>query len=390
MRGGYPVEDPKTFLYAVRDEAGEITSLTEQLINLKAEIEHKASGLRAEKKTPASPDLISFRNGVLDLRTMQLQPDSPEIIITNKIPHDYHPGVYSEVMDQTLDKISCKDPEVRQLLLEMIGYCFYRKNFLRKALVMVGGKRNGKSTILDVISALLGVDNISALDLSELGDRFRTSMLTGKLANVGDDIGDDFLQGAQVSIFKKIVAGNRITAEFKNQQPFEFVPYTKLLFSANDIPRMKDKTGAVIDRLIIIPFDAQFKDTDPDFDPNITEKLMHEDAFEYLIVLAVDALRHLIQTKRFTSSSRVQAQLDTYEEINNPISGFLADSDPALEIEEHYTDDVYLQYDTYCRENHVQPMANLVFTKQIKERLGFDTVRVCVNGKTRRIYRRKK
>lgn len=62
------MEDPKTFLYAVRDEAGEITSLTEQLINLKTEIEHKASGLRAitydgikVQTTPSDrmPDLLA-------------------------------------------------------------------------------------------------------------------------------------------------------------------------------------------------------------------------------------------------------------------------------------------------------------------------------------------
>ena len=79
-------------------------------------------------------------------------------------------------------------------------------------------------------------------------------MMFGKLANIGDDIGDDFLQGSQVSVFKKIGTGNRIKAERKGQDPFEFNPFIKLLFSANDIPRMKDKTGAVLRRLVIIPF----------------------------------------------------------------------------------------------------------------------------------------
>ena len=108
---------------------------------------------------------------------------------------------------------------------------------------MTGDKSNGKSTFLDCVKAILGDRNISALDLKELGDRFNTSMMFGKLANIGDDIGDDFLQGSQVSVFKKIVTGNRIKAERKGQDPFEFNPFIKLLFSANDIPRMKDKFG---------------------------------------------------------------------------------------------------------------------------------------------------
>ena len=124
---------------------------------------------------------------------------------------------------------------------------------------MTGDRNNGKSTFLDCVETILGEQNISALDLKELGDRFSTSMMFGKLANIGDDIGDDFLQGSQVAIFKKIVTGNRIKAEKKGQDPFEFNPYIKLLFSANDIPRMKDKTGAVLRRLTIIPFNARFQ-----------------------------------------------------------------------------------------------------------------------------------
>lgn len=113
-------------------------------------------------------------------------------------------------------------------------------------------------TFISCIRTILGEANTSALDLKELGDRFSTSMIFGKLANLGDDIGDDFLQGSQVAVFKKIVTGDRIKAERKGQDPFEFNPYTKLLFSANDIPRMKDKTGAVLRRLVIIPFNARF------------------------------------------------------------------------------------------------------------------------------------
>ena len=80
------------------------------------------------------------------------------------------------------------------------------------------------------------------------------------------------MQGTQVAMFKKIVAGNRIKAERKGQDPFEFNPYIKLLFSANDIPRMKDKTGAVLRRLVIIPFNAHFTSDLPDYDPEIKKE----------------------------------------------------------------------------------------------------------------------
>lgn len=163
--------------------------------------------LIVDEKEQSDANLIAFNNGVYDLVTGELKPFSTDIVITNKIPWDYKPDAYSELADSTLNKLACGDAAIRALLEECIGYCFYRRNELGKAFILTGDKSNGKSTFLDCVKAILGDRNISALDLKELGDRFNTSMMFGKLANIGDDIGDDFLQGSQVSVFKKIVTG---------------------------------------------------------------------------------------------------------------------------------------------------------------------------------------
>ena len=204
--------------------------------------------LIADELEPSDARYIGFRNGVLDVVTNTMQPYSPETVLTNMIPWDYVPDAYDELTDKTLNKLACGDETIRSLLEECIGYCFYRRNELGKAFILTGDKANGKSTFLEMVKNVLGERNISALDLKELGDRFNTAMLYGKLANIGDDIGDDFLQGSQVAMFKKVATGNRIKAEYKGQTPFEFNPYVKMLFSANDIPRMRDKTGAVLRR----------------------------------------------------------------------------------------------------------------------------------------------
>ena len=168
--------------------------------------------LIAPVKEVANANYIAFNNGVYNLVTDTLEPYTPEIVITNKIPHDYNPGAYSELADKTLNKIACNDTQVRALFEEYIGYNFYRRNELGKAFIFTGDKANGKSTFLNVMNVILGYENTSALDISELKDRFNTAMLCGKLANIGDDIGDEFMQGNAVSIFKKIVTGNRIKA----------------------------------------------------------------------------------------------------------------------------------------------------------------------------------
>lgn len=341
--------------------------------------------LIADELQPSDARYIGFRNGVLDITTETMQPYSPETVLTNLIPWDYVPDAYCELADKTLNKLACGDEAIRSLLEECIGYCFYRRNELGKAFILTGDRANGKSTFLDMVKNVLGERNIAALDLKELGDRFNTAMIFGKLANIGDDIGDDFLQGSQVAMFKKVATGNRIKGEYKGMTPFEFNPYVKMLFSANDIPRMRDKTGAVLRRLVIIPFNHTFSKADPDYDAMIKYKLVEQDAAEYLIRLGVAGLQRVIENQEFTQSGKVQEQLDEYEEENNPLVGFLKENEAGTILNQP-TAEVYRRYQIFCADNGMQPMSNTVFSKQLNKRLRTDVKVVKLNGKVCRVF----
>ena len=338
--------------------------------------------LIAKKMKAADARYVAFTNGVLDVIEDQMLPFSPDLVVTNQIPWDYDPDAESDLVDVVLDNIACQDPDIRALLEECIGYCFFRRNELRKAFILTGNKRGGKSTYLDCIKAILGDDNISALDLSEIGDRFNTSMMFGKLANIGDDIGDEFLKGSQVAMFKKVVAGNRIKAEYKGMTPFEYDPYVKLLFSANEIPRMRDRGGAVLDRLIIIPFNAVFDKTRKDFDPWLKYSLQEKEHVQYMIKLGVEGLRRVLADNRgFTKSKLVQQQLQEYNEENNPLLGFLKDLDVEADILNIPTRDVYRRYTVFCNENGFTPVGNKVFGKQVNNILGTVSRQIRVGDK---------
>jgi putative DNA primase/helicase len=337
--------------------------------------------------TPATTaNLIAFRNGVYNITDDSFSEFKPEHIITNKIDWDYNSNTYSELVDKTLDKIACKDPDVRMLLEEVIGYCFYRRNELGKAFILIGDKSNGKSTFLDMVKTLLGENNIAALDLKELGDRFKTAELFGKLANIGDDIGDEFI--ANAAVFKKLVTGDRLNVERKGQNPFDFNNYSKMLFSANNIPRIKDKTGAVLRRLTIIPFDAKFSVDDPDYRPYIKYELRDQECMEYLILLGIKGLKRILANQKFTQSTRVERELQEYEETNNPVVGFLKDTDED-EIDNEPTKNVYKKYQEYCVANNLQPVSHIEFSKQINRILNLEIVDKKIDGKKFRIFIKK-
>ena len=340
--------------------------------------------LIAEEKKQSDANYIAFKNGIYDLSTDEIIPYTPDIILTNRIEHNYNKDAYNDLTDKTLNKLSVNDKQIRSLLEECIGYTFLRRNELGKAFILTGDKSNGKSTFLDLIAHILGDKNISALDLRELGDRFSTSMLFGKLANIGDDIGDEFMQGSAVSIFKKIVTGNRIKAEQKGKDPFEFNPYIKLLFSANDMPRMRDKTGAVLRRLVMIPFNATFSKNDEDYDPFIKYKLIKEDSIEYLIKLGVDGLKRVLENNEFTRSDKVIDTLKEYEEENNPILGFISEETES-NIVNQSVQDVYLRYSLFCSQNQLQALSKIAFSKQICNRLALKSVTKRIDDKIVRI-----
>lgn len=337
--------------------------------------------LISENTSVSEANLIAFKNGIYNIVDDSFIEFSPEFIITNKVNWNYNPVAYSKLVDKTMNKLSCGDFEIRMLLEEVVGYCFYRRNELRKAFILTGDKANGKSTYLDMIKTLLGDENTSALDLKELSDRFKTAELFGKLANIGDDIGDEFI--ANPAIFKKLVSGDRVNVERKGQNPFDFNNYSKFLFSANNIPRIKDKTGAVLDRLIIIPFNASFSVNDKDFDPYIKYKLREQEAIEYLINLGLQGLKRVLQNRRFTVPDKVKKEILEYEEVNNPILGFFKDVD---KIKNESTKEIYMKYQEYCILNGLQPISNVEFSRQVVKKFGYDIKDKKINGKKYRVF----
>ncbi|MDN9637847.1 DNA primase [Clostridioides difficile] len=337
--------------------------------------------LISENTSMSEANLIAFKNGIYNIVDDSFIEFSPEFIITNKVNWNYNPGAYSKLVDKTMNKLSCGDFEIRMLLEEVVGYCFYRRNELRKAFILTGDKANGKSTYLDMIKTLLGDENTSALDLKELSDRFKTAELFGKLANIGDDIGDEFI--ANPAIFKKLVSGDRVNVERKGQNPFDFNNYSKFLFSANNIPRIKDKTGAVLDRLIIIPFNASFSVNDKDFDPYIKYKLREQEAIEYLINLGLEGLKRVLKNRKFTVPDKVKKEILEYEEVNNPILGFFKEVD---KIENESTKEIYRKYQEYCILNGLQPISNVEFSRQVVKKFGYEIKDRKINGKKYRVF----
>lgn len=336
--------------------------------------------LIAPHRVLSQPTHIVVDNGLLNLDTMDMEDFTPNYISKNKLPVAYNPEAYNEVMDKTLNKIACNDTSLRMLLEEIAGYCLLRRNELGKSFIFVGDGSNGKSTLLESIKALIGTNNISSVSLNELGQRFKTAELYGKMLNVGDDISNGYIEDN--SLFKKLVTGETVNVERKGKDPFDFNNYSKLIFSANEIPRINDTSNGLMRRLIIVPFNARFSKSDADYDPFIKDKLLSSEALEYLLNRAFIGLLRVLHNRSFTVVKSVEEEIKEYEKVNNPVVSFIEEG---LKIENEPIKDVYLKYTTWCLDNGLKKLSKIMFGRELSKR-GYKSKQKRINGDVVNIY----
>ena len=339
--------------------------------------------LISDEPKQLSPYHVVCTNGLLDIRTRKISPYTSDIFLSNKINAEFKEDVYDESVDKMLNKISCNSKEIRMLLEEMIGYCLIPTSKFQKAFILFGDGSNGKSSFLDMVIALLGENNVSSLSLKELNHNFKLSEITSKMANIGDDISDEYLTDS--SIFKKLVTGEEITVDKKNEQPYKIRNVAKMIFAANNLPATYDKSNGMMRRLAIIPFNAIIKKTDPDYDPFIIDKLTTEKAKSYLLKLGVDGIRRVFENNKFTEPQEVVEMIEEYAKENNNVLQFLDN----INVENKESQSVYNDYKLWCVENGVMNYKIRKFNSEIRSHTDLDLMIEKIGGKTTQIWRKR-
>lgn len=338
--------------------------------------------LKAEPLPDINPYMIACTNGSIDIRDKKLREHSPTDFVRNKVNTRYDENAYVEVVDEVLDKISVNDPQLRKLIEEMMGYALIPTSKFQKAFILYGDGANGKSTLLDIITDVIGDTNISSLSLQELNHNFKLSEITNKLVNIGDDISDQYLEDS--SIFKKLVSGDEVTVDKKNEQPYKMRNYATMLFATNNLPTTKDKSAGYSRRLSIIPFEAVFSSTDPDYDPFILDKLTTPEAKSYILNLAIDGIIRVFAQNGFTEVDRVDDILNDFLKENNNVIAFLSEFD----IEGQVSSDAYNEYTYWCAQNGVSNYKIRKFNSEVRKNSDMDTVIERIGGQSSQVWRK--
>lgn len=323
------------------------------------------------------PGYINLENGVWNIEERKLEPHSAEFYFDYVIPNSYIipsenvPAPKCDKFLSFLQDITEGDVKMSISILEALAYSLIPGHPIQKAVMLVGEGSNGKSTLLGVLRALLGPDNVSHATIQSLAsNRFAVEWLQGKLANIAADLPSRGLY--DTGIFKSLTGGDPVVAEVKRvQKPVVLNPGCKLYFSANQIPDTPDDTDAFYRRWFILEFKRKFPEG-RDILPEIT------DAFERAGLLALllnNFVPILWERKRFTFSQDVEESRSVYTKRSDTVKAFAEERLRYNAGAEIPKSEMYEAYVKYCESFNLIVKSDIAFWRKLKQIATFEEYR---------------
>ena len=314
------------------------------------------------------PTLLTLENGILDIKTGELNEFSPEYLSIVKLPVYFNKEAKCPTIDKFLSEIVA--PEDVQTLYEIAGFLLLKKYFIHKAIMQIGDTHSGKSTYQQLLCALIGDRNVSHVSIqSLLTNRFATSQLYGKLMNSYADLPNTALK--QTGLFKILTGEDRLSAEKKLKDFFEFENKAKLIFSCNEMPKTYDKSDAFFIRWLIINFPNRFDDKNPCTDKKLISKLTTQEELSGFLNKAIEYAKILFNQEHFTNNPDLEDIRQYYEKLSNPIFAFLNDTCIQEDNAEISKKEFYDGLMKYCEDKKISKPTT-VYTTQEMKRLRID------------------
>ena len=321
----------------------------------------------------SDPFKVVFKNGILDIYTMKLEPMTPDNLESIKINCNYDPNAYSKTVDEFFDTATNGDKLIEQLLYEAIGYSMLKTNELQKAFILVGSGRNGKSTYLDLIKGVLGRENTTTVSFKDLANNFRAAMLEGKLASLAGDISSQPITDSD--LIKSISAGEDITIEQTYKQAQSKALFSTLFFACNKLPRTPDTSDGFYRRWCIIPFVANLSKITRVEGMMFKRDLLSQESLDYVAYKAVQAIyRVLTTTNEFTEPQAVTDMLNNYKIDNSTVLSWHRDvhKDDINKLKNLKAGAAYVSYCKWCEEAGRSRSSQTTFKNSVKADLGVD------------------
>ena len=279
------------------------------------------------------PNYIVFRNGRLDIRTMEFADNDPLVFQTSYLNFNYDRyNTHCPNFEKYLESVSGGDPDIKELMLQTHGYIASCSMDAKSFFLFIGEGDTGKSLTIGLDTMFFPNDFVSTIELQALGDKFSTGNLANVRLNVGGDLPNKPLTPDVVKHVKGITGNDMMTAEKKFVQPFSFKPTCKLVFATNHPLVLQQRDDQFCERLVVIPFDNKIPKDRQDHD--LLNKL--RDELPAIFNMILEAFLRL-RNNNFEFKKVVN--------LSNYVAIPLSESDSVSHLEEAVDDFVSIHYE---------------------------------------------
>lgn len=275
--------------------------------------------------------VINFKNGYYDIIKNKFFPaeNNTDKIFCYEIPHEYYLGKadcprFKELLIEWLGENNVVKPND---VFEMIGYTMTMTTHLKMAFMIYGKPNTGKTAFQNILSHLIGINNISGTPLHRFGsNEFGTDNLQFKILNMVGDMGETVVE--DLSIFKNLTGGDIwVHAEYKNGKKFEFRNMVKIWNNVNFVPRIiNTHDEAFYNRWTLIPFPNEFPMFADETIKEIWTKVNDSpDEIQGILHECVKGCKRLIERNEYFRKDLIKNTKHIWEYESNKLYAFIYD-----------------------------------------------------------------
>ena len=318
--------------------------------------------------------VLCFGNGVLDAETRTLSEFSPKHMVINRINYNYDANAKCPKWIRFLEEVLPSE-SVRTAFQSYLGLIFCNRDIykIEKFMVCLGNGANGKSVVFEVITELIGKDNVTSFEIGDLiggSDKQKNlASINGKTLNYCSDLGKKELSGATV---KSLVSGEPVQARQIYSESFTASHIPLLIANTNELPVTLDHSDGYYRRFIIIPFDVKI----PAEKRNVNLHTELKQELPAILNWVLDGLDIAKSNKyQIPEPEAVKDKVIEYEMNSNSILKFVEDGEyyPISVYKSHIPEAIlasvfYKQYKQYCFDSGYNAFSNIKFAEKLKEK----------------------
>lgn len=266
-----------------------------------------------------------------------------------------------------LDRIQPKK-ENQRMLQQLAGLALTDETRYESCFALVGSGANGKTVFLDILSAMIGRQNVSSVDLQMLDQRFQTFPLaTSKLNICGEmptDVGVSSLRNVE-GILKNCISGGEIEVERKGLDKALAKCRARFVFATNSMPTFVDKSDGIWRRLRVIDFPVTIPADERDV--HLADRIIQDElsgVLHWAIVGLVDILQNgAVYESEHSKQLKAKHKLDSDKERQ-----FLSECCEPRGEAFVSKGDLYGNYAEWCRRNGYRlPLSKNKFLARVQE-----------------------